>query len=126
MCLAVFRSAGARDSFPRALYLAGKFSKARAAFADGSSAVPEWSFLRWASQMLGVTGREEGPVVTKASFVCGRLEKKLKSAMTFRILSVVCMFLGRRFLACLPRSVYRTAGHAAVLRRSERDVSGTA
>ncbi|CAM9811219.1 unnamed protein product, partial [Ectocarpus fasciculatus] len=56
-------SAGARDSFPRVLYLAGKFSKARAAFADGASAVPEWAFLRWASQMLGVTGREEGPVV---------------------------------------------------------------
>lgn len=76
MYLVVLRSAGARDSFPRVLYLAGKFSKARAAFTDGASAVPEWAFLRWISQMLGVSGREEGPVVIKASFVCGRLKEK--------------------------------------------------
>lgn len=59
----VYRSPGARDRFPRVLFLAGKFPKARKAFADGASAVPEWAFLRWVSQMLGVTGREEGPVV---------------------------------------------------------------
>lgn len=57
------RSPGARDRFPRVLFLAGRFPEARKAFASGASAVPEWAFLRWVSQMLGVTGREEGLVV---------------------------------------------------------------
>lgn len=65
----VGRSPGARDRFPRVLFLAGKFPEARKAFASGSSAVPAWSFLRWVSQMLGVTGREEGPVVIQAGFL---------------------------------------------------------
>lgn len=51
------------------LFLAGRFPEARKAFASGAPAVPEWAFLRWVSQMLGVTGREEGPVVIQASFV---------------------------------------------------------
>ena len=57
------RSPGARDRFPRVLFLAGRFPEAREAFASGALAVPEWAFLRWVDQMLGVTGREEGPVV---------------------------------------------------------------
>ncbi|CAN0389272.1 unnamed protein product, partial [Laminaria digitata] len=57
------RSAGARDRFPRVLFLAGEFPKARKAFSEWSSSVPEWAFLRWVSQMLGVSGRQEGPVV---------------------------------------------------------------
>lgn len=61
------RSAGARDRFPRVLYLAGKFAGARKAFAAGAAAVPEWAFLRWVDQMLGVAGRQEGPVVIQAS-----------------------------------------------------------
>lgn len=59
----VGRSPGARDRFPRVLFLAGSFLEARKAFASGASAVPEWAFLRWVDQMLGVVGREEGPVV---------------------------------------------------------------
>ncbi|CAM9754681.1 unnamed protein product [Ectocarpus sp. 6 AP-2014] len=79
-------SAGARDSFPRVLYLAGKFSKARAVFADGASAVPEWAFLRWISQMLGVTGREEGPVVIQASFVLERVALAYPRALFYPLL----------------------------------------
>eukprot|EP00903_Cladosiphon_okamuranus_P011333 g10683.t1 len=58
-------SPGARDRFPRVLFLAGRFSEARKAFASGALSVPEWTFLRWVDQMLGVVGREEGPVVTQ-------------------------------------------------------------
>ncbi|CAM9163711.1 unnamed protein product, partial [Hapterophycus canaliculatus] len=61
-------STGARDRFPRVLVLAGEFPKARKAFADGASAVPAWAFLRWVSQMLGVSGRKEGPVVIQVSY----------------------------------------------------------
>lgn len=71
---AACRSPGARDRFPRVIFLAGEFPKARKAFADGASAVPEWAFLRWVSQMLGVTGREEGPVVIQVrcrNGICG-------------------------------------------------------
>ena len=60
------RSAGARDRFPRVLYLVGEFPKARKAFSEWASSVPEWAFLRWVSQMLGVAGRQEGPVVIQA------------------------------------------------------------
>ncbi|CAB1116122.1 unnamed protein product [Ectocarpus sp. CCAP 1310/34] len=95
-------SAGARDSFPRVLYLAGKFSKARAAFADGASVVPEWTFLRWRWQMLGVTGREEGPVVIKARLVCGKLKEKNGRVMTFRILLAVL----ERVALAYPRALF--------------------
>ena len=50
--------------------MAGEFPKARQAFSEGSSSVPEWAFLRWVSQMLGVAGRQEGPVVIQARKAC--------------------------------------------------------
>lgn len=41
----------------------GEFERARQAFSKWAKSVPEWAFLRWVSQMLAVTGREEGPAV---------------------------------------------------------------
>lgn len=63
------RSAQARERFPRVLFLVGEFRRAREAFAEGAPSIPEWTFLRWVSQMLGVTGRAEGPVVLQVSYM---------------------------------------------------------
>ncbi|CAM9225962.1 unnamed protein product, partial [Choristocarpus tenellus] len=56
-------SSGARDRFPRVLFLIGEFPQAREVFVEGSHVVPEWAFLRWAPQMLALLGRPEGHAI---------------------------------------------------------------
>eukprot|EP00752_Nemacystus_decipiens_P003549 g3275.t1 len=76
-------SSGARDRFPRVLFLAGRFPEARKAFRGGAAAVPEWAFLRWIDQMLGVTARQEGPVVIE---VLERVARTFPRALFFPLL----------------------------------------